>query len=215
MWGCNGYLSIGAELLSLFKAWLCSSCTCWCVCSAWARAWRKSRRGWYTHLHTCLCHLCFSFPVLVYSSAMNKLPYYSGSMDIEIDLLLWPKCFQMKLIPNLVVGFCEEACTADCCAAFTGCVCKEWALISAVLSLELSQALNFADSLNWGWWLGISQSRGLSGCWVWYLKLISPAFQKTDKVENRWGVKVVLKKSISSRKLQFNKCLDISGSNSL
>lgn len=98
---------------------------------------------------------------------------------------------------------------------YIGCACKEWALISAVLSLELSRALNSADSLNWGWWLGIKHSRGLSGCWVWYLKPISPAFQKTDKVGNRWGVKVVLKKSISSQKLQFNKCLDISGSNSL
>lgn len=56
----------------------------------------------------------------------------------------------MKLIPDLLVEFCEEACTADCCAACTGCVCKERALISAVLSLELSQALNSADSLNWG-----------------------------------------------------------------
>lgn len=56
---------------------------------------------------------------------MNRLPYYSGSMGIEVDLLLCPKCFQMKLFPNFLVGFCEEACAADCCAAFSGCVYKE------------------------------------------------------------------------------------------
>lgn len=157
-------------------------------------------------------HLCT--PAYAVFAFLSQLIFTLPWTGLEADLLLCPKCFQMKLFPNLV-GFCEDACAADYCAAFTGCVCKEWTLISAVLSLELSQALNFADSLNWGWWLGINHSRGLSGCWVGYLKPISPAFQKTDKVENRWGVKVVLKKSISSRKLQFNKCLDISGSNSL
>lgn len=89
------------------------------------QAWRKDRRGWDTHLHTCPCCLCFSFPMHLYSSAMNRFPYCFGSMGIEVDLLLCPKCFQMKLIPNLLVEFCGEACTSDCCAAFTGCVCKE------------------------------------------------------------------------------------------
>lgn len=55
---------------------------------------------------------------------MNRgVPYYAGSMGVEVDLLLCPKCFQMKRFLNLV-GFFEEACAADCCAAFTGCVCK-------------------------------------------------------------------------------------------